>query len=159
MHMTTRYRNAQGPPVAPLPDWPGDDRRRAGRVGSVIRAMVRSAAATDCIPVRARAVDISEHGAKLLLRRRFEVGDRVSIDLECELPLRVHLGFAADSLVIDGPMHTHLVRLEARVVRSRRASERLWDVGVEFCSETPVNDRHVVNGYVEHLRDNEAWAI
>ena len=157
--MTARYRHVERPPVAALPDWSGDDRRRTDRVGSVIRAMVRSTHVNDCVPVRARAVDISEYGAKLLLRRRYAEGDHVSIDLECELPLRVHLGFAADSLVIDGPMHTHLVRLEARVVRCRRASERLWDVGVEFCAGTPVHDRHVVHGYVEHLRDNEAWAI
>jgi len=151
--------DAEGPRLTPplLPH--GDERRRVDRVASAIRATVRSVDGSDGVPTRARAVDISEHGAKLLLRRKYDTGSRVSVDLECEMPLRVHLGYDADSLVIDGPMHTHLVRLEARVVRCSRASDRLWDIGLEFASETPVHDQHVIYGFVEHLRDTESWML
>jgi c-di-GMP-binding flagellar brake protein YcgR len=157
--MVARYVDAQGPPLGAAPNWDADERRRSSRVDATIRATVRSSDGADGVPTRARAVDISEYGAKLMLRRRYETGSRVTVDLECELPLRVHLGYDADSLVIDGPMHTHMVRLEARVVRCIRASDRLWDVGLEFHADTPIHERHVVHGFVEHLRDNEAWMI
>lgn len=157
--MVARYVDAEGPPLGAPPMWNEHERRRTDRVRSQIRATVRSFDGADGVPTKARAIDMSERGAKLMLRRRYDLGSRVTVDLECELPLRVHLGYDADSLVIDGPMHTHLVRLEARVVRCQRASDRLWDVGVEFLANTPVHERQVVYSYVEHLRDGEAWAL
>ena len=157
--MVARYVDAEGPPLGVVLNWNEDERRRTDRVRSQIRATVRGFDGADGVPTKARAIDMSEHGAKLLLRRRFDTGARVTVDLECELPLRVHLGYDADSLVIDGPMHTHLVRIEARVVRCQRASDRLWDIGVEFHASTPAHERHVIYSFVEHLRDGEAYSL
>ncbi|MCW2926497.1 MAG: hypothetical protein JWM86_465, partial [Thermoleophilia bacterium] len=115
---------------------PGGDRRRASRIDSVIRATVRQAELNDAPVTTARAVDISDSGVRLLLRRQVPVGQRVVLDLECELPLRVHMGYDAHSLVIDGPMHTHLVRIAGNVARAVRLPNRLWEVGIEFCEDT-----------------------
>ena len=88
-----------------------------------------------------------------MLRRRLPVGSRVVLDLECELPLRVHLGYDADSLVVDGPTHTHLVRIAGTVRRAERLPNRLWDVGVEFCPDTTRFDElQVMRFYIDHLK-------
>ena len=140
---------------------PGE-RRRAERIDSVIRATVRLLGAGSpavASPVRARALDICDHGVRLMLRKRIDVGQLIELDLECELPLRVHLGYDADSLIIDGPMHTHLVRVEARVVRSERAPNRFWEIGAEFDTRAGYHDLRFVQHYVDHLRDQESWAI
>lgn len=149
-----------GDPVADAPAPGPADRRRTQRIDSAIRATVRPAELDDVAPVRARAVDVSEHGVRLLLRKREQVGTRVIIDMECELPLRVHLGYDADSLVVDGPMHTHLVRIAGEVRRCDRVGDRLWEVGVEFCGETTRFDElQLMQFYVDHLREREAWGF
>ncbi len=78
------------------------DRRRTGRIDAVVRATVRLADLDDQPVSRARVVDISDLGVRLMLRRRLPVGARVLVDMECDLPLRVHLGYDAHSLVVDG---------------------------------------------------------
>ena len=134
-------------------DAPNGDRRRSTRLDVVIRATVRQAELDDASVARARAIDRSDSGARLMLRRRLPVGSRVVLDMECELPLRVHLGYEADSLVIDGPMHTHLVRIAGTVRRAERLPNRLWDVGIEFCPETTRFDElQVMQFYIDHLR-------
>lgn len=132
---------------------PAGDRRRTERLDVVIRTMVRQAELDGQGVSRARAIDLSDSGARLLLRRRLPVGSRVIIDMECELPLRVHLGFDADSLVIDGPMHTHVVRIAGTVRRAERLPNRLWEVGIEFCPDTSRFDElQIMQFYVDHLR-------
>lgn len=137
------------------------DRRRTERLEVVIRATVRQADLEDGSLARARAIDLSDSGARLMLRRRLPVGARVVLDMECELPLRVHLGYDADSLVIDGPMHTHLVRIAGTVRRAQRLPNRLWEVGIEFCPDTTRFDElQVMQFYVDHLRgerDGMEW--
>jgi len=105
-------------------------------------------------PANVRLVNISDNGVRLELRRRIPVGARVVLDLECELPLRVHLGFDADSLVVDGPMHMHLVRVAGSVVRSERQGPRMWHVGIELCPDSSRFDElQAVRYYVDHLRE------
>lgn len=154
--MAARRASTPAGPLAALPDPPPVSRRRAERIDAAIRVIVRGASG---IPQRARTTDISDHGLALKLRRRVEVGQRIALDLECELPLRVHLGYAADLLVIDGPMRTHVVRVEGRVVRAERRADRSWHVGLEICPDTPFDERQIVQMYVDHLRDDESWAI
>jgi c-di-GMP-binding flagellar brake protein YcgR len=133
------------------------DRRRNERLNVVIRAAVRLAELEDQAVARARAVDLSDAGARLMLRRRLPVGSRVVLDLDCELPLRVHLGYEADSLVVDGPMHTHLVRIAGTVRRAERLPNRLWDVGIEFCPDTTRFDElQVMQFYIDHLKGERA---
>ena len=133
------------------------DRRRTHRIGAVVRATVRLAELDTTQGNRARIVDISDLGIRMLLKRRLPVGARVLVDLECELPLRVHLGYDVDALVVDGPMHTHLVRVAGTVARLDREGG-LYHVGVEFCADTTRFDElQVVRFYVDHLREQEAW--
>ena len=138
---------------------PGGDRRRTERIDAALRATVRLAELEDQLVTRARIVDISEVGVRVMLRRRLPVGARVLVDMECDLPLRVHLGYDAHSLVVDGPMHTHLVRIAGTVARSERRG-RLYDVGVEFCEDTTRFDElQVLQFYVDHLREQESWSV
>jgi hypothetical protein len=136
------------------------DRRTSERLDVVLRATVRLADLAGNVMSRARAIDLSNSGARVLLRRRMPVGSRVVLDMECELPLRVHLGYEADSLVVDGPMHTHLVRIAGTVRRAERLPNRLWEVGIEFCDETTrFEELQVMRFYVDHLRgERESWA-
>jgi hypothetical protein len=147
-------------PTSPDVVVPGGDRRASERLDVVLRATVRLADLAEHTVSRARAIDLSDQGARVLLRRRVPVGARVIIDMECELPLRVHLGYDADSLVIDGPMHTHLVRIAGTVRRAERLPNRLWDIGIEFCDETTRFDElQVMRFYVDHLRgEQEPWS-
>lgn len=154
----TAWRAGRGSATLGEPTPTARERRRTERMDAQVRATVRSLA-VDASPARARTVDISEHGARLLMRRQLQPGERVEVDLECELPLRVHMGFDADSLVIDGPMHTHLVRIEARVARCMRRNDRMWDVGIEFDSNAPWHDRQMVQTYVDHLREYTTWYL
>lgn len=134
------------------------DRRRTARIDAIIRATVRLADLDDLLITRARIVDVSDLGVRMLLRRRLPEGARVLVDMECELPLRVHLGYDAHSLVVDGPMHMHLVRIAGTVKRVEREG-RLFDVGIEFCDETTRFDElQVLQFYVDHLREQESWA-
>lgn len=142
--------------AAPSPYAGGVERRRRPRVDSIVRALVRSPG-SDTAPHRARAVDLCEDGARVLLRRRLVVGAPIEIDLECEMPLHLHLGFDADSLVIDGPMHTHLVRLRAEVVRCERRADRLYETGILFSDDGAWHDLQVVASYIGHLREYESW--
>lgn len=144
------------PAVPPL----GMERRRSERVETVIKATVRQAGLQDASPIKAKAVDISDGGVSLLARRNLPLGSRVLLDMECELPLRVHLGFDADSLVIDGPMHTHLVRVAGVVVRAQRAPGRRWQLGIQLCEENSRFDElQSVKYYVDHLREQDSWTI
>jgi len=131
------------------------------RIDTVIRAVVRGLdeATGSSSPTRAKVLDICDHGARLLVRRRMALGQPLEVDLECELPLRVHLGFDADSLVIDGPMHTHLVRVAARVVRVECTPKRSWDIGVEFDANGSFHDLRAIQMYIDHLRETQSWAI
>lgn len=132
------------------------DRRRSQRIDAVLRATVRLADLDDQLITRARIVDVSDMGVRMLVRRRLPIGARVLVDLECELPLRVHLGYDAHSLVVDGPMHTHLVRIAGTVRRLERQG-RLFEVGIEFCEDTTRFDElQVLQFYVDHLREQEA---
>ncbi len=135
------------------------DRRRTARIDAVVRSTVRLAELDDQLITRARIVDISDLGVRMMLRRRLPIGARVLVDMECELPLRVHLGYDAHSLVVDGPMHTHLVRIAGTVRRMERHG-RQFDVGVEFCEDTTRFDElQVLQFYVDHLREQEeSWA-
>ncbi|MCW2956458.1 MAG: hypothetical protein JWO69_1327 [Thermoleophilia bacterium] len=134
----------------------GPERRRVDRIDTVIRATVRRRGPGITFS-KARVVDICDHGARLLLRRGFELGEELTLDLECEVPLRVHLGFDAHSLVIDGPMHTQLVELIVTVVRAERLPNRLWEIGVEFAPTTAFEERQFVQSFVDHLRELESW--
>jgi hypothetical protein len=134
------------------------DRRRTERIDSTIRSTVRLAELDDQLLTRARIVDISDLGVRMLLRRRLPIGARVLVDMECDLPLRVHLGYDAHSLVVDGPMHTHLVRIAGTIRRMERTG-RLYDVGIEFCEDTTrFEELQVLQFYVDHLREQETWA-
>jgi c-di-GMP-binding flagellar brake protein YcgR len=138
----------------------GPDRRRTTRIDAVIRATVRQSDLPEPSVLRARVVDISDHGVRLLLRRLLPKDSRVVLDLECELPLRVHLGYDADALVVDGPMHTHVVRIAGTVTRAQRLPNRLWEVGVEFCPDTTrFEELQVMRFYVDHLREQDSWTI
>lgn len=134
----------------------GVERRRRPRVDSIVRAVVRSPGSANA-PHRARAVDLCEDGARILLRRRLAIGAPIEIDLECELPLHLHLGYDADSLVVDGPMHTHLVRLHATAIRCERRSDKLYETGIRFTDQAAWHDMQVVASYVSHLREYESW--
>lgn len=139
--------------------WVGADRRRTERVEAMIRAVVRPTVLGDERMLTARAVDIGDNGLRLSLPRRMQVGTEVTIDLECELPLRVHLGYDAHSLVVDGPMYTHLVRVVGIVRRVERRGPRRWDVGIEISpGSTRFDELQVIRCYVDHLREQEAWS-
>lgn len=136
------------------------DRRRSQRVDAMIRATVRPAELQHLSISRAKVVDVSDLGVRLQLRRRLPKGSCVVVDLECELPLRVHLGYDANSLVVDGPMHTHIARIAGTVRRAERLPNRLWEVGVEFCPDTTrFEELQVIRFYVDHLREQDAWTI
>lgn len=156
--MTARRIGAGGSPLgSALPN--GAERRRTERIDATIRAHVRLAELEETTISRARVVDLSEFGVRLLLRRRLPVGSRVLVDMECELPLRVHLGYDAHSLVVDGPMHSHLVRIAGTVTRSERQRSRLYEVGIEFCEDTTRFDElQIMQFYVDHLREQETWS-
>ena len=132
---------------------PRVDRRRDQRVVAVISATVRPATLGDGAILHARAVNLCDLGMHLQLPRRMPVGTEVLVDLECELPLRVHLGYDADSLVVDGPMHTHIVRVAGVVRRAERRTSHSWDIGIEICPRsTRFDELQVVRSYVDHLR-------
>lgn len=152
--MTARRSHDDGAWSVPLPT--GAERRSRRRMDSVIRTTVR-VPLSDVAPMRARSIDLCEDGARLLVRRRLSEGMGIEVDMECELPLRVHLGFDIDSLVIDGPMHTHLVRLRAEVVRCTRRDDRMYEVGIRFVEDGAWHDLQVMQSYVDHLREYEAW--
>ncbi|MCW2921912.1 MAG: hypothetical protein JWL76_1786 [Thermoleophilia bacterium] len=133
------------------------ERRRRERIDSTIRSTVRLADLEEQLLTRARIVDISDLGVRVLLRRRLPIGARVLVDMECDLPLRVHLGYDAHSLVVDGPMHTHVVRIAGTVRRMERRG-RLYDVGIEFCEDTTrFEELQVLQFYVDHLREQDGW--
>ncbi|MCB0878100.1 MAG: PilZ domain-containing protein [Thermoleophilia bacterium] len=135
------------------------DRRSAERIDATLRAALHLADLDGATISRGRVLDLSDTGVRMVLRRRMPVGARVVLDMECELPLRVHLGYDADSLVIDGPMHTHMVRIAGTVTRSQRLPNRMFEVGVEFCEDTTRFDElQVLQFYVDHLRDRDAWS-
>lgn len=139
-------------PFGPSP-LPRGDRRSSERLDVLLRATLRLADLEESTVSRARAIDLSGNGARLTLRRRMPVGARVIVDLECELPLRVHLGYDADSLVVDGPMLTHMVRIAGTVRRADRLPNRLWEIGVEFCPDTTRFDElQAMRFYLDHLR-------
>jgi hypothetical protein len=73
--------------------------------------------------------------------------------------MRVHLGFDADALVIDGPMHTHLVRVEATVRQVQRIGPRLLRIGVAFDHASALDDYQLIAHFVDHLRERAGWAI
>lgn len=138
----------------------GADRRRATRIDAAIRATIRLADLDDATTSRAQVLDISDMGIRVRLRRKVPVGARVLVDMECELPLRVHLGYDAHSLVVDGPMHTHLVRIAGVVTRSVPTRSRQYEVGIEFCEDTTRFDElQLVQFYVDHLREQETWSF
>jgi hypothetical protein len=138
----------------------GVDRRRAGRIGAKIRASVRLADLDGPRHSRARVLDISDVGVRVRTRRKFPVDARVLVDMECVLPLRVHLGYDAHSLVVDGPMHTHLVRIAGVVTRLTPLPGRQYEVGIEFCEDTTRFDElQLVQFYVDHLRERDTWAF
>ncbi|MEO6867657.1 MAG: PilZ domain-containing protein [Gaiellales bacterium] len=134
---------------------PGE-RRRTARIRSVLRATIRLADLPESLVMSTRAVDISDLGVRVLVKRRLPLGARVFVDMECELPLRVHLGYDAHSLVVDGPMHTHLVRVAGQVARLERLGSHLFDAGIEFSPEvTRFDELQVVQSYVDHLREQD----
>lgn len=140
----------------------GADRRRTGRIGAQLRASVRFSELDDAHlgASRAHVCDISDLGVRVLLRRRLPVAAHVIVDMECELPLRVHLGFDAHSLVVNGPMNTHLVRIAGIVTRLQRLPNRLFEVGIEFCEDlTRYDELQTVRYYVDHLREQEDWGF
>ena len=152
--MTARRSGIGG--TSPGAAMPPADRRRTERIDSALRSTVRLADLEEQLITRARVVDISDLGVRILVRRRMPTGARVLVDMECDLPLRVHLGYDAHSLVVDGPMHTHLVRIAGTVRRMERRG-RLFDVGIEFCEETTrFEELQVLQFYVDHLREQES---
>ncbi len=138
----------------------GVDRRRTKRIDATLRASLRLAGVESGAVSRGRVTDVSDLGVRMVLRRRMPVGARVVVDMECELPLRVHLGYDAHSLVVDGPVHTHLVRIAGTVTRVERQPNRLFEIGIEFCEDTTRFDElQVMQFYVEHLRERESWSF
>lgn len=138
------------------------ERRQAGRIDAAIRATVHCSELAGTFLAAGRVVDISGVGVRILTRRRLVEGSKVDVDIECEVPLRVHLGFDAHSLVVDGPMHTHLARVAGVVTRAvrRDGSGRVWEVGIEFLDDlSGFGELQHVQFFVEHLREQEAWGF
>ncbi len=138
------------------------ERRQAGRIDVAIRATIHCSELAGMFLAAGRVVDISGTGVRILTRRRLVEGSSVDVDIECEVPLRVHLGFDAHSLVVDGPMHTHLARVAGVVTRAvrRDGSGRVWEVGIEFLDDlSGFGELQHVQFFVEHLREQEAWGF
>lgn len=112
--------------------------------------------------IDAQVVDLSDRGICLRTQRMLAVGTRVHVDLECQVPIRVHMGFDPDALIIDGPMHTHLVRVTGTIVRASSDGPRSggWRIGVQVCpQQTNVEELETMRSYVEFLREQLTWTL
>jgi hypothetical protein len=102
---------------------------------------------------RCTTTDASERGLCLHTGHRFPIGHELDLDVEVYLPLRVHLGYTVDALVIDGPEVTHSARLRARVQRCESVGDGTWETGVEFLAGNDPSELRVIDLFLEHLRE------
>lgn len=111
--------------------------------------------------VRASVVDLGPNGLGLHTRRKLQIGQTLDVEVVCELPLRVHLGFDMHALVIDGPTFVHSARLAMRIVRVEPDAERGsgYRVGLEVCDSASRADRRGWDIFLDHVRDHEAGTI
>ncbi len=138
----------------------GNERRQAARIEAVLGASVRLADLDDGRVARGRVRDLSDHGACIVMRRHLPVGSLVQVDLECEMPLRVHLGYDMDSLVVDGPMHTHVVRIAGVVSRIVRLPNRHCELGIRFSPQScRFDELQALQVFVDNIRENDAFAV
>ena len=134
--------------------WTPQERRSVERVPAELRVAVRREPGLR--PVTARVVDVGEHGIGLRAHGRFRAGERVELDLEAEVPLRVHLGFDLEALVIDGPLRAHTMAVHGTITRCRPHGDRTWDVGVAFDLDGDRDACEQVRCFLEHLR-GDGW--
>jgi hypothetical protein len=102
--------------------------------------------------------DLGELGACIRSDHPFPLSADVALELSCDLPLRVHLGYDLDALVVDGPMHTHLVRVHGRIARCEPAPSARggWLIGVALCgTRSFCDDLDTLRSFVDVLRTNE----
>lgn len=135
------------------------DRRRARRIESACRSTMRQEGAPE-VSRSVRVLDIAERGLRVGLRGTPPaLGERVVVELECEVPLRVHLGFDTDALIIDGPLHAHVVRFEGRVIRIDLGRSGRHQLGIEIVPECDPDVRAILRSYVDHLSAQDSWAV
>lgn len=133
--------------------------RRAGRrVIANLRIELRMAGGE---AVRASVVDLSPNGLGLHTRRKLEIGHILDVEVVCELPLRVHLGFDMHALVVDGPMFVHSARVPMTICRAEPDAEKGsgYRVGLELCDDAPRADRRGWDIFLDHVRDHEAGTL
>lgn len=134
-------------------DWNDLDRRRSERVACRLPVFVRRTGALDA--EAGHALDVTPYGLRIhVAGMRPRIGERLMLELECEVPVPVHLGFDLDALVIDGPLLTHVAAVPVRVVRCDDAGDGLegWDLGLEVGLDADPEERHMLQVFVEHLQ-------
>lgn len=106
---------------------------------------------------RGRTFDIAERGVLVNVRAPVEPGTHLNVQIEVDIPMRVRLGFAADSLVIDGPSVSHLACVPGLVRRCTACHDGTWELGIEFADGGDAEDRRIVETYLDHLRDDHEY--
>lgn len=142
-------------PIPVRGDRAGLDRRRSERVDVRVTATVHLAGPPRRGTLRADVLDLSDDGCCVRAPAVLPVGTPVEVDLECQVPVRVRLGFDPDALVVDGPMHTHLVSIAGRVVRVDPTSGRNgWRIGIALNVEgTRQDELETMCSYVDFLHE------
>lgn len=127
------------------------DRRRSDRFQTRVAVTYRPGIG---MPFgRSRTVDIAEGGMCLRTRQRLPLGHHLELDVEVVMPMRVHLGFDADALVIDGPPVIHSARLSGVVRRCTTTRGGYHDVGIELDDSCDLEEVRVLQMYCDTLRD------
>lgn len=132
------------------------DRRRSDRLATSLRACLRR----DDVSSHTASVDvldISHSGLRIKTEREHFIGSKVLVDLECEVPLQVHLGFDVDSLVVNGPMYRQLVQVAGYVTHAEADLASNWNLGISFCEqESDPLELEQIYTYIDYLLDQDS---
>lgn len=131
-----------------VPKGRASERRASDRFAADVPVLVL---AGDELVLDARSWDLGERGASVKLPRTLQVGTRVRCELEVIMPVKVHLGFDFDALVIEGPNMSHFVRIDAVVRRAQPDPDGGWLLGLEFDPECDEDTTDVLDAYLAHL--------
>jgi hypothetical protein len=130
------------------PGKPTSERRASDRFLTDVPVLVLTG---DDLTLDARSWDLGERGASVRLPRTLQVGSRVRVELEVIMPVKVHLGFDFDALVIEGPQMSHFVRIDAVVRRTEPVAGGGWLVGLEFDVTGCEDAIEVLDNYLAHV--------
>jgi hypothetical protein len=124
------------------------ERRGGERFAAEVPVLVL---AGDDLILDARSWNLGERGACVHLPRTLQVGSVIRIELEVIMPVKVHLGFDFDALVIDGPQMSHFIRVDAVVRRADPHPDGGWLLGIEFDVDPSDDACDILDDYLAHL--------